>query len=96
MDYSELGAEAPLFGRTALGSAWANWFPNDPGSAAVVPKQVLGLVLNSLEKLKDNLEADEAAQEIQAAAAGSYSQMTGITKKRRANVLDIPMGVAPA
>ena len=96
VDYSELGAEVPLFVRTALGSAWSVWFPNDPAATAVVPKQVLLLVLGSLEKLGDSLEADDAAEETEKAAAGTYAQMAGTTKKRRAEALDEAMGMTPA
>ena len=97
VEYSDLGTEAPLFVRTALGSAWTKWFPSDPSSDAVVPRQALTIVLNSLEKLKDDLEAEEAAaKEIEQAAIGTYSLMAGTTKKRRANILDVAMAVAPA
>ena len=96
VDYTELASEAPLFVRTALGSNWAKWFPSNPPPDTVVPSQALTVVLNSLERLKDNLAAEEASQETKKAAAGTYSRMAGATKKRRADILDVQMGVASA
>ena len=94
--YSELGNDAPLFLRTAMGSAWGKWFKNEPGSETVIPRQVLLLLLASLEKVKLLCEAREDEQATERAAAGSYARMASTTKKRRSEVLEIGMGVAPA
>ena len=94
LDYTKLGSEAPLFVRTALGIAWNKWFPSDPAAHVVVPRQVLLILLGSLEKLKDNLAEQGTSKEIELAAHGSYSKMAGAAKKRRAQVVDATMGTA--
>ena len=62
----------------------------------IVERPVLQLLLASLEKVKLLCEAPEDEQATEAAAVGSYAKMASATKRRRAEVLDVAMGVAPA
>jgi hypothetical protein len=79
-----------------MGSAWAKWFKEEPGADTVIPRQVLQLLLASLEKVKLLCEAREDEQATETAAAGSYAMMASATKKRRSEVLEVAMGVAHA
>ena len=94
--HSDLGADAPLFMRTAMGSAWTRWFKDEPAAGTVVPRQVLQLLLASLEKVKLLCEAHEDEKDTETAAAGSYAKMASDTKKRRSKVLEVAMGIASA
>ena len=96
VNYSDLGNDAPLLLRTALGSAWAKWFRSEPGLDTVIPRQALHFLLASLEKVKLLCEASEDEQATEHAAAGSFAQMASATKKRRSEVAEVAMGVAPA
>ena len=91
IEYTDLAADAPLFVRTALGTAWSKWFPNDCPADTVVPKQALELVLMSLEKLQLQWESQQATEQ---AAAGSYVLLAGAAKKRRAETPEAPMPAA--
>lgn len=92
--HCDLGTDAPMFIRTALGTAWDKWFAcGDPSEQSVIPRQALQLVLASLEKLCLVWESEESAKATQAAAAGSYALMAGDAKKRRAEVLDKALGL---
>ena len=89
--YSELANDAPLFVRTALGSAWSKWFASDCPAQTVVPRQALDLVLMSLEKLKLQWENQQATEH---AASGSYALLAGVVKKRRAEAQEEAMPAA--
>ena len=91
VDHSELKADAPMFLRTILGSAFRKWFPEEPGAESVIPKQALLLALQSLDRLRQTWQSMESSQEISRAAAGSFAQVEGEAKKRRAELMDAVM-----
>ena len=91
MDHSKLGADAPMFMRTVLGSAFSKWFPEEPAADTVLPKQALLLVYQSLYRLKQTWEGMEKAQEVSTAAAGSFAIILGEAKRKRAELLDVLM-----
>ena len=91
MDHATMGADTPLFMRSALGTAWEKWFVNQPQAQDTVPRQVVILLHTSLTRLRNHWEDAEKTGEIAEAAQGSYAAMIGQSKKRRAQLFDISM-----
>ena len=86
--HTPLANEATTFVSRALGDTLSQWFPADAVPESVVPRQGALLLRDSTKRLSENWEAAEKAEEIAQTAAGSYAEMTDVTKKRRAMLLD--------
>ena len=92
-----MGQDVMPFTQTVLGSAFAKIFHEGPPIASdVIPAQALGLMLTSLDKLREAWEKASKATQIGEAAAASFQLMMGLSKKRRAEREDTVMRGAEA
>ena len=71
------------FVKNALGAKWEEFFPVDPDTEAVMPRQMAMLLRRSLDRLKEHWQQAETAGQIAAQAGESYALLVSDTRRRR-------------
>ena len=77
---AEMEGSAVTFAKAGIGNAFTKWFPQDPPTNAVVPRQMAYLLWANLQRVHEHLQAGEETRKV---AVTAYVALTSDAKRLR-------------